>query len=271
MKKFNAILLIAVAAYFMNSIATFTQPKVTLHLTGGYGVPLGDFKTEVPPTSPLTEDNRADADYFPYYTKQLINFGLDGKLAIGKKGNFRVVFGGAYNMFSNSTDAVFRIDSNNTLAVTEFKPKVNVFSIFLGGEWAFMPKGKVNPFIGAGFAANFFGGKFEFGREVRVKGAQRTGPMDMKSETRIGIIFDGGIDFMLSKQVGAVVGLKYHMINPLGKGADDPSEVGENEIDLGDQEHTEDGNTFPNRTISSINGYAGVSFYFGAPKKIVKK
>lgn len=270
MKKINFLFLLIIILFASGS-SIFAQPKFTINLTGGYGVPLGDFKTDLPPTSPLTEDNRADADYFPYYTKQLVNFGLDGKLAIGKKGNFRAVFGATYNMFSNNTEAIFRIDTNNTLAVTEFKPNVNVFSVFLGGEWAFMPKGKVNPFIGAGFAANFFGGSFEFGREVRVKGEQRTGPMDMKSETRIGIVFDGGVDFMLSKNVGLIVGMKYHMINPLGKGADDPSEIGPNEIDLGDMEHTEDGKTFPNRTISSFNGYAGVSFYFGAPKVTKKK
>ncbi len=253
------------------STSVFAQPKITVHLTGGYGTPLGDFKTDVPPTSPVSEDNRADADWFPYYTKHLVNFGADGKLAFGKKGNARVVLGLTYNMFSNSTDAVFRINAANELAVTSFKPKVNVMSIYLGGEWAFAPTQKVNPFLGAGLAGNFFSGEFEFGREVRVKGAQRTGPMDMKSETRIGIQFDGGVDFRMSESVGFIVGLKYHMINPIGKGADDPSEVGANEIDLGDEEHTEDGMSFPTRSINSFNGYAGVSFYFGAPKKVVRK
>lgn len=267
MRKLGVLLC---AFLLFSASAVYTQPKLTLHLTGGYGVPLGDFKTDLPPTSPVTEDNRADADYFPYFTKQLLNFGIDGKLAFGKQGNARVTMGLTYNMFSNNADAIFRINPNNDLAVTTFKPKVNVLSISLGGEWAFAPKKKVNPFLGAGVAANFFSGEFEFGREVRIKGAQRTGPMDMKSETRIGIIFDGGIDFHLSPQVGAIIGVKYHMINPLGKGADDPSEVGANEIDLGDQEHTEDGKTFPNRTISSINGYVGVSFYFGAPKTVKK-
>lgn len=263
MKSIKVLILLL----FILSSAVVSQPKFTIHLTGGYGVPLGDFKTEVPTTE------RADADWFPYYTKQLINFGLDGKLAIGKKGNFRVVLGGTYNMFSNDADAMFRPSSDTaaSLITTSFKPKVNVISIYLGAEWAFMPKGKVNPFIGAGIAGNFFGGSFEFGQSVFVKGAQRNAPMDMKSETRIGILFDGGIDFMLSKNVGAIVGVKYHMINPLGKGADDPSEIGPNEIDLGDQEHTEDNTTFAARSISSINGYLGVSFYFGAPKKTVKK
>jgi|SRR4030095_1698715 len=265
MKKFNAILLLVGILFSLHSINTFAQPKVTVNITGGYGVPLGDFKIEVP------TDRRADADTFPYFTKQLINFGAAGKLAIGKKGNFRVVLVLGYNMFSNNTDAIFRADSTGTLVTTTFKPKVNVLSVNLGGEWAFMPKGKVNPFIGARIAANFFSGEFEFGQSVFVKGAQRDAPMDMKSETRIGFIFDGGVDFMLSKQVGAVIGLNYHLINPLGKGADDPSEVGENEIDLGDAEHTEDGQTIGPRSISSFNGYVGVSFYFGAPKKVKKK
>lgn len=247
--------------------ALMAQPKLTLNATFGYGLPLGDFKTDVP------TNVRADADYFPYYTKQLINFGTDGKLAIGKKGNFRVVFGGTFNMFSNSTDAMFFTDSSKTtLVTTTFKPKVNILSIALGGEWAFMPKQKVNPFVGAGIAANFFSGSFDFGgTSVYVKGAQRTGPMDLKAETRIGIYFDGGVDFMLSKHVGAIIGLRYHLINPIGKGADVAEEIGPNEIDLADQEHTEDGTTFSSRNISSFNGYAGVSFYFGAPKKIRKK
>src|SRR4030095_14154106 len=194
MKKLSFLLLFAVAVFLCGNVVS--QPKLTIHLTGGYGVPLGDFKTDLPPTSPLTEENRADADWFPYYTKQLINFGLDGKLALGKKGNFRVVLGGTYNMFSNDADAMFKqIQSNGdtTLITTNFKPKVNIFSVFLGGEWAFMPKGKVNPFIGAGMAANFFGGSFEFGEPVYVKGSTRSAPMDMKSETRIGILFDGGV------------------------------------------------------------------------------
>jgi opacity protein-like surface antigen len=258
MKKLNLLLLLV--SLLLISGVSYAQPKLTLNVTGGYGVPLGDFKTEVPTTE------RADADFFPYYTKQLINFGADGKLAFGKKGNARVVFGLTYNMFSNNTDAIFRADSTGTLVTTTFKPKVNIFSVMLGGEWAFMPTQNVNPFIGVGIVGNFFSGEFEFGRSVFVKGAQRTAPMDMKSETRIGFMFDGGVDFHVSPQVGIIAGIKYHMINPLGKGADDPSEVGPNEIDLGDEEHTEDGNFFEPRSISSFNGYLGVSFYLGMPK-----
>jgi outer membrane protein W len=270
MKRLNYLLIIIAVIFSINSIS-YSQPKISLHLTGGYGVPLGDFKVDVPTSTTV----RLDADDFPYYTKQLINFGADGKLAIGKKGNFRVVLGFGYNMFSNNTNGTFRVDTTTegtfVLGQTTFKPKVNVISINLGGEWGFMPKGKVNPFIGASIAGNFFGGKFEFGKSVFTKGAWRT-ELKMKSETRIGFIFDAGVDIMLSKQVGMIAGIKYHMINPLGKGADNEAEVAADEVDLGDKEHVrDDGTTSPNKSLSSFNGYLGVSFYFGAPKTMVKK
>jgi outer membrane protein W len=266
MKRLSLLLILSGIVFTLNS-SLYSQPKFIINVTGGYGVPMGDFKTALP--APGT---KADADWYPYYTKQLINFGADGKLALGKKGNLRVVLGVTYNMFSNNVDASFLTDtSTGTLSTVNFKPKVNILSISLGAEWAFMPKGKTNPFIGIGMTGNFFGGSYTWGQNVYVHGVQRTGPMDMKSETRIGFIIDGGVDFMLSKNIGAIVGIKYHMINPLGKGADNPADIGPNEIDLGDMAHTEGGNTFANRTISSFNGYAGVSFYFGAPKTIIKK
>lgn len=258
MRKLSILLLITL---LFTSISAFAQPKVTVQVNGGYGAPLGDFKVDVP------TDERADADLFPYFTKSMWNVGAAGKLALGKQGNFRVVFGAGYNAFSNSTNAIFKADSTGTLVTTSFEPYVSVVDIKLGGEWAFLPKGKVNPYVGIDMAVNFFGGDFTFGQSVYVRGEQRTGPMDMKSETRVGFIFDGGVDFVISKQVGINLGLNYDILNALGKGADDEEEIGENEIDLGDKEHTlDDGTNSPSKTLTSINGYLGVSFYFGAPK-----
>jgi outer membrane protein W len=270
MKRISVLLIIlAISLSFVNN--TYSQPKFTINATFGYGVPIGDFKVDLPPLG-----TRPDADFFPYYTKQLLSFGADGKLAIGKKGNFRATVGFSYNMYTNNADATFRTAAPDTAGVAptgtvNFKPKVTIISVSLGGEWAFLPKGKVNPFVGASIAGNFFGGNFTFGQPVFVKGAMRTEPMDMKSETRIGFIFDAGVDFKISKSVGAVIGAKYNLINPIGKGADVESEVGPNEIDLGDKEHTlDDGTLSPNKTLSSIMGYVGVSFYFGAPKTVKK-
>lgn len=261
MKK---IIILSLLTIVLISTQAFSQayqlPKFTVHITGGYGVPTGDFKVDVP-TSTTT---RLDADDFPYYTKQLLNFGADGKLSLGARGNARVTFGLTYNMFSNNTTGTFRLQSSTgPLGQVEFKPHVNVVSVALGGEYAFSPTQKVNPFVGAQLAANFFGGSFDFGQQVFTKGALRSS-LNMKSETRIGIILDAGLDFRLSPQIGAVVGLKYHMINPIGKGADDETEIAANEVDLGDKEHVrDDGTTSPNKSLSSINGYAGITFFFG--------
>lgn len=266
MKKIFSLLFITAVLFSLNS-NSFAQPKVTLNLFGGYGVPMGDFKVDVPATT------RADADEFPYYTKQFWNFGATGKLAFGQQGNWRVVFGLTDNMYSNDVNVLLKADSTGTLVTTSLKPDVNIFSIILGGEYAFLPKGKVNPFVGLAMPINFFSGDFTFGQSVYVKGQQRTGPMDMKSETRIGLTFDAGVDFMISKQVGIITGLNYNIINLIGKGADDEAEVGPNEIDLGDAAHTlDDGVTqSPSKTLTSFNGYLGVSFFFGAPKTTVRK
>jgi hypothetical protein len=84
-------------------------------------------------------------------------------------------------------------------------------------------------------------------------------------------MFDAGVDFHVAPTIGIIAGVKYHMINPLGKGADDESEVAADEVDLGDKEHTrDDGTLSPNKNLGSFNGYIGVSFYFGMPKKMKK-
>jgi len=76
---------------------------------------------------------------------------------------------------------------------------------------------------------------------------------------------------MLSKQVGAIYRSKISYDKPNRKGADNEAEVAADEVDLGDKEHVrDDGTTSPNKSLSSINGYVGVSFYFGAPKTMVK-
>jgi len=241
MKRTNILFSLLILCLLAGSI--YSQPKFTINLTGGYSAPLGDFKQ---PLDTVPEG-------FPYMMKSGINFGIDGKLAIGKKGNIRVVFGANYNMFKNS----------GTTVVGQFNPKINIFVISLGGEYAFSPsKSKINPFIGLDFTANFFSGSFD------LPGDPHT---NMKSETRIGIQPGAGIDFALSKNVGAVLGLKYHIVNLIGAGADNESQIAANEIDLGDKPHTlADGTTSKAKTVSYIQVYAGVSLYIGAPKRTMK-
>ncbi len=242
MKKYQ-FLLIILASLLIMSGKIYSQPKFTIHVTGGYSAPLGDFKQ---PLDTVPEG-------FPYMMKTGFNFGIDGKLALGKKGNFRVVLGATYNMFSNS----------GTTPVGDFHPKVNILVISLGGEWAFSPTKKVNPFLGLDFTGSFFNGSFDLPNDPHTK---------LRSETRIGIQPGAGLDFALSKNVGAVVGIKYHIVNLLGAGADNESEIAANEVDLGDKAHTlADGTTSTAKTVSYFQAYGGISFYFGAPKRTMKK
>ncbi len=253
MKKYHIILLISAVVLLINS-NVYSQPKFTLHVTGGYTLPMQDF------SSTIVASDTAD-DNWPYKNKSGFNFGLDGKLAIGKKGNFRVVFGGSYNMFKQ-TGTIADPDAGNITLTT----KMNILALSLGGEWAFQPTKKVNPFLGLDITTSFFSGSFA--TDPVIDAYPRT---SMKSETRVGIQFGGGVDFKLSKMVGAVIGVKYHLVNLIGVGADDSTEVAANEIDLGDKAHTEGGVSVAARSIGYLQAYVGVSFYFGAPKPTMKK
>jgi outer membrane protein W len=96
---------------------------------------------------------------------------------------------------------------------------MNAFAVGLGVEYAFMPKGKVNPFIGLEFTGHFFSGKTEF--DTGSTGNTATFSRDLKSASRFGAAVGFGLDFMLSKGIGVVVGAKYHLANLIGKEAPD--------------------------------------------------
>lgn len=245
------------------SSQSFSQSKFTIHVTGGYSLPLGDFKSDI--VSPDTTTTN-----WPYRMKSGFNVGAVGKLALGKTANFRLTFGFNYSSFSNEGTVsnvygtVIPPNSVNLAygASRTFNPKVSLITISLGGEYAFMPAEKINPFVGLDITSNFWGGSFKF--TPADTGVYRD--QDMKAEARFGLQLNGGCEFKLSNQIGLVVGLKYNMANLVGKGQDDASEIGPNEIDLSDKAH---GN-FPARNVSYLQTYAGLSIYFGFPKSSTK-
>lgn len=253
MKKFFA--LTALFALVL-TISIHSQPKLTINLTGGYNVPLPDFKGDVTDS----------ADRVNTYTiKNGFNFGLAGKYAFDKRGMFRITFGGSYNMFKGEGDYVH---INNV----HIHNKINAITVGLGAEYAFMPKGKTNPFIGLDLNGNFFSGEYE----EEVTSASTTDHNDigttttkLKSASRFGVSVGGGVDFAFSKNIGAVIGVKYHLANLVGKAYDSVAAVGE--YNLNDKEFTLNNKTYSSKNISFIQLYAGVSFYFLQPKKSVKK
>lgn len=270
MKKLGALFLIlAVMLAFSN--ASYSQPKFTVHLTGGYNLPFPDLKGNFPDSLPVKFPDSAN-----YQIKQGFNFGLAGKYALGKKGNIRIGLGFNYNMFSQKKDYTV-----GTSTVT-FNNKMNIININLGGEYAIMPKGKVNPFLGLDLAANLFSGNLEITGDTLYAGNS-----DLKSESRFGLGIGGGIDFAFSKNIGAVIGFKYHLANLIGKSYDSANTVKNTQgkvtqYALDDKDHTVTvpgtgiggtGTTqsFSAKSISYLQIYGGVSFYLGHPKKKSKK
>ena len=253
MKKLVALFVLLAAFLSFNNNTAFSQPQIIVNLTGGYNLPLPDLKGDFPETL-----GGSTADSNTYLIKQGFNFGLTGKYALGKKRNVRINLGFAYNMFSQSKD----YDVSGVTGT--FKNKMNIININAGVEYAFMPKGKVNPYLGLDLGAYLYSGNFE------TTGFTTNTTMDLKSASRFGGAIGGGLEFNLSKQVGANLGFKYHLANLIGKEYDSTGAV-VNEYRLDDKEHTVGTETISAKNISYLQISAGVSFFFNQPKAKKRK
>jgi len=244
LKKLVALLVTAAVFFTLNSI-TFSQPQVTVHVTGGYDVPLPDFKGDYP--ADLTKDP------VPYFMKNGFNAGADVKYFLGKKKrNVGITLSLGYHGFSSG-------DLTDTLGTG--KSKINIFAAGLGIEYAFLPKGKANPFIGAEFTGNFFSGNSKF---TPTSGTETS--IDLKSASRFGVQFNGGVDIAFNKNIGGVIGVRYNLANLINKEYDSAS-TSTTEFPLNDKETS----VSKARNISYISLYAGISFYFNRPKTKMKK
>lgn len=248
MKKLSALFVVFVLLFGFSS--SNAQPQFIIHLTGGYNQPLPDLQGD------LTDS----ADRMNTYGMKLgYGFGADGKYYLGKKRNVGITLGLGYQMFSNSEDTVEGLGK-------DIKYKLNALAVGLGIEYAFMPKGKANPFIGAEFTGHFFSGN----AEGVFFGAQNTS--DLEAASRFGLGVGAGVDIALSKSVGIVIGGKYQLANLIGKDYDSTFTSGK--YFLNDDEFTvttgTTTTTFEARNISYLQFYAGVSFYLNQPKKVKK-
>lgn len=223
---------------------TFAQYSISL--TGGYSMPMPDLKGTYP-----SDTNSS------YLQKSGFNLGADGKWYLGKTRNFGVTFSLGYNMFSSGN--INAAGSDTTRFKTK-SSKINFFKAAVGVEYAFKPKGKVNPFIGVEFTANFFSGKSK-----STKGTVET-TGTLKSASRFGLSFGAGVDIMLSKQIGIVIGGKYNMANLIGKKYDTTVAI-TGEYRLNDGKHTAGAITYASKKLNYLQFYAGITFYLGKPFK----
>jgi hypothetical protein len=256
LKKVSALIII-LAVIFAATSSSFAQPKLLIHVTGGYSLPLGELKGDLADAfaTPPVVANPKKA-----YMKTGFNFGADIKYAFDKKGYFRGALGLGYNMFSNSYDLT-------TPVANTFKVKFNYFGFSIGPEVNFLPKGKANPFIGVDFTGNFYSGKQTW-TTLDSNFTEST----LTTGSRFGLAFGGGLDVKLGKKVGFVVGLKYNLINLIGKKAYDSTVTPTaGEYALYDKEYTQGGTTWNSMNLSDLKIYVGVTFFLMEPKKTVKK
>ncbi len=255
MKSFKLLftVLIALLSFFNYS---YSQPKLIIHAYGGLSLPLPDLKGVVPP-APVANTLLTD-----YGMRIGVNFGVDGKYAFDKNGNIRAVVGLGYNLFMNPAEYASITGSY------KYKPMIGILTASLGAEYAFLPKGKTNPFVGVDFTANFFNGSFEY--DPQFTGIPN---VTLKPATRFGIQFNAGVDIQLGKSIGIVVGGKYNLANLIGKDSDTSKFSAASiptERPLNDKEYTYGGLTYSSKNISYLQYYVGISFYLMQPKKVKK-
>jgi len=246
LKKLSVLFVVFALVFGISS--SIAQPQFTIHITGGYNLPMPDLKGDLLDSTDLRNT---------LGMKMGFGFGADAKYYLGKKRNVGITLSLGYQMFSNSEDTSRYIGKN-------IKNKLNAFNVGLGVEYAFLPKGKANPFIGAEFTGHFFSGTDE-----STLGTTTT-TLDLESASRFGAAIGAGVDIVLSKSIGIVIGGKYHLANLIGKDFDTTA-VPQGKFRLLDKEFTSGSITFAAKNISYIQGYLGISFYLNQPKKTVKK
>lgn len=251
----NKILLIT-ALVFIFAVSLNSQTKYSINIIGGYSLPLADLKGDFPDTLGTTMLNFNKSSTL--LTKSGFNMGAIGKYCVDSLGNAKVTAGLIYNSFSGSKDY------QRTSATLTYENKVNIFTISAGAEYNFFPKKKFNPFAGLDLAMNFYSGKITASGDTSYT-------IQRKSESRFGIIANGGVYIQLNKSISAVVGLKYSLTNLIGKKTDitttsntitDTEETGTssfNELGLND----EDSSNNKSKTLYFLQIYAGISFNFG--------
>lgn len=247
-----------IALFLINT--SYSQPKWTFSLTGGYSMPVSDLKGSFADT--LGSAGSIDfSRQTTYLVKKGFNIGVTGKYSVDTSGSARLTASFLYNGFSQSKD-YSRPTGSRTIS-----NKINIVSLVIGAEYNIRPKEKINPFIGLEFAFNTISGKIQGTGDT-------TFSYSRKSETRFGVNANAGIDIRLKKDIGIVLGVRYSMDNLFGKSRttattstntdaeQTPGGLVNNELPLNDSES----GAIQAKSIIHLQFYTGIIFNFGKTK-----
>lgn len=223
-------------------IGTFnSQPRLIIHITGGYSLPLPDLKGDLPGNA--TDNN--------YHMSGALNLGIDGMFNIDKKGYAGIIGSLGYNTFSNS--------GNQPVLNTTQRLKLNILTTGLGMQFNFPKIKEFRPFISSQFTWNVLSGSLIIDPVDTVPQTEN----HMVTESRFGLQFGAGTEIAVHEDFGFVVGIKYHMANLIGKDSIGVSDV---EYALLDAPYTYNGVSYSAKKIQYLQIYAGVSIYLLKPR-----
>lgn len=259
MKKINTLVVVLMLLFAASGVKaqTYAVPKWNIHFHGGYTMTLPDLKGTFP------GDLQAGKNPTPYFVNSGFNAGADIKYYVDKKSTFGVMLSLTYTALSSGNVGVSDLDSNSILGIGSgtWKSNMNIFTIGVGAEYDFAPKRPANPFVNVQFTTNIIGGNTTFEKNG---GFVDSYSRDMSSAVRFGAMFGAGVDVKLSQNVGVVIGGRYAFANLFGK---DSTGNTSTTYGLNDKETT----TMKSRKMAYLQFFAGVSLYFGHPKRTVKK
>ncbi|MCI0448223.1 MAG: hypothetical protein L0Y79_00360 [Chlorobi bacterium] len=246
MRYKSLIFLIITAFAFVN--ITNSQPTAIVKFIGGYSLPLPDLKGNFGNMyNQWTGNGNPDTNTF--FMKSGINYGIFVKFPVKRNSNVNIIGGIAFNVFNNS------ISYDDTTGRGDFDLTQSILGVTFGAEYAFQSKkSRFNPFIGAEFMLNVFGGS------LTIETPEGTTDLSMNSTTRYGFQFGAGADYVVHNNIGITLGVKYAFANLLGREFKD--DIG-SKYNLNDGEYTSGGVTYPEKNIQYLQFYGGMSFYFG--------
>jgi outer membrane protein W len=241
----NAI--IVITAILTLSFALYSQPSGTVQFIGGYSQPLPDLKGDFGEMYYQWTGN-GNPDTNTFFMKSGISYGIFVKFPVKHNSSVNIIGGIAFNVFSNT------VSYNDTSGIGDFDLTQSILGITLGAEYAFQSKkSRFNPFIGAEFMLNVFGGS------LTIVTPSATTDLSMNSTTRYGFQFGAGADYVVHNNIGITIGVKYAFANLIGK--DFKEDIG-TKYNLNDGAYTLNGANYPEKNIQYLQFYGGISFYF---------
>ncbi|MGA2668991.1 MAG: outer membrane beta-barrel protein [Ignavibacteria bacterium] len=244
----NKLFLLSSISILILCSASFSQPRLILHINAGYSLPIPDLKGKLPGSE--TDNN--------YHMSGGLNIGADGMFLIDKKGFLGVVACFSYNEFSNYADGYRQsIDTGFTTTQTL---KMNIISTGVGLQFNAPKFHQVRPFVSALFTWNVISGSWLLDAVDTLPSTEN----HQITESRFGLEFGAGAEVSLHEDFGFVAGIKYHMANLIGK---DSVGVSGYEYGLWDSQYTYNGKIIPAKKIQYLQFYVGISIYLMKPKK----